>query len=165
LVKSLDSYQISEDSKNILNMAPQLLEAVVGIFAQANVPLPQRQYWMTGRPAEDCEQVVVSLLQVYLGTPGDQATTPRQCSDPRSAVYNISITREVPVSQQNGNPPTPASLQAASEWAAVDAWLLIDNLKSFDSAFSGKGIIATVLVDDPQGGVQSTNLNLTVVIP
>ena len=169
MFKPLESYQISDDVNNVRVLAQQLLDTVVGLYAQANVPLPQRQYWMTGRPAEDCEQVVVSLIQVYLGTPGDQAVTPRKCSDPRSAVFNISITRAVPVAQQNGSPPTPASIQAASEWGAVDAWLLIDSLKEFDKwdplGGPGLGVIATVLVDDPQGGMQSTNLNLTVVVP
>lgn len=169
-MKAITDYQISDEAKNLTNLAQEVLDTVVGIYAQANVPLPSRQYWMVGQPAEDCEQVVVSLLQLYLGTPGDQAVTPQNCNEPRSAVFNISITRTTAVPQKGtSNPPLPASIITAAMWSATDLWLLIDNNKQFDKFDTlggpGLGVIITGTGATPEGGLQTVNVNLTVAVP
>jgi hypothetical protein len=108
---------------------------------------------------------------MYIGTPGDEATAPRRCTDPRSATLLISVSRAVPITQANGNPPRPADIQAASEVSALDAWILMESNKEFDSSWGGLqgglglGVIATVDVDPPEGGFQTTRMTLTIAVP
>lgn len=168
MVKSIENYQISEDALNLVNLMKTTLSEVEGIYEKYNVPLPARRYWAMARPAEDCEQVVVSFLQMYLGAPGDQANLPQHCNvAPRSAVLEISITRCYPVGI-NGKEVPVGQIEDASEWGAIDAWVLMDSLPVFDNfggLGAGPGIIATITVNEPSGGLQSTIMNLTVAVP
>lgn len=162
-----EDYGIDEDYTNLGALLKTTLETVVAVYATAGVPLPTRRYYTMGRPAEDCEQVVVSFLQMYLGAPGDQATDPQRCSAPRSAVLNISVTRNVAVSQ-NASPPSPERIMNDADFSAADAWVLMEALREFDTwgaGIPGPGVIATVAAPEQNGGVQTINMNLTVAIP
>jgi hypothetical protein len=83
----------------------------------------------------------------------------------------ISVSRAVPITQANGNPPPAADIQAASEVSALDAWVLMESTKEFDSSWGtmpaglGLGVIATVEVDVPEGGFQTTRMTLTMAVP
>jgi hypothetical protein len=168
MVKSLDDYQVDEDVLDIVRLMDRALETVVEVYAQSNAPLPSRRYWSMARPAEDCAQVVVSFIQSYVGAPGDQANTPQRCASvPRSAVLEITVTRDYPIGA-NGNPVTPANIIKASGLTAMDASLLLQSAGAFDrwGNMSGNfGVIATVTPRDPSGGLQTTVMNITVVIP
>jgi hypothetical protein len=96
----------SEDALNLKYMMDGILERVETVFQSYNVPLPQRRYWTMGNPAIDCDQVVVSFSQMYLGSPGDQVSTPQRCNVPRTAIVNISIALEIPTVGMNGRPPS-----------------------------------------------------------
>ena len=89
-----DVSSVDPDALSLKNMMDQVLEKVTSVFTSYGVPLPVRCYWTMGDPAIDCEQLVVSFVQVYLGMPGDQAATPQRCHMPRTAVLTISIARE-----------------------------------------------------------------------
>jgi hypothetical protein len=162
---------VSDDAKNLVNLLSSVLGKVAVVYDSYNMPLPSRRYYTFGPPAVDCEQVVVSLLQMYIGTPGDEANEPRRCTDPRSATMLISVSRAVPITQANGNPPPAADIQAASEVSALDAWVLMESTKEFDSSWGtmpaglGLGVIATVEVDVPEGGFQTTRMTLTMAVP
>ena len=161
-------YPIKEESLVIVDMLDRLLEAVVGLYEQQGVPLPTRRYWMMGpAPAEDCPQVVVCFMQSYLGTPGDQASVPQQCNQPRTAVLNIYITRNHPEGEVGKAVPAERIIEA-SKWPAVDTAVLMWGLEELnqlaDFMGGGPGVIATVNVAEPSGGVQTTVLNLSRVI-
>jgi hypothetical protein len=167
MVKKLADFQISEDALNLKNLLDRILETVISVFESYQVPLPTKRYWTVGEAAADCEQLVVTYLQSYLGRPGDEASAPRPCSDPKSAVVNISIFRSVPIGA-NGRPPTAESVQEGAAWAAVDSWVLLDSLDQFDTwddIPTGIGVIATVATPPPSGAFQATTLTLTVGIP
>jgi hypothetical protein len=149
-------------------MMDGVLERVETIFQSYNVELPQRRYWSIGQPAIDCEQVVVSFMQMYLGAPGDEATAPQRCHVPRSAVLTISIARAVPIVGQNGRPPSQEKIQQSSAVSTIDAWVLMDAVKLFDmwdNTGYGLGVIATVEITPPEGGFQSVIMNLTMAVP
>lgn len=162
---------VSSDARNLANLMQEILDKVGTTFASYSMPLPARRYYTFGSPAIDCEQAVVSLLQMYIGVPGDEATEPRRCTDPRSGTFLITIAREVPVTQANGNPPTADKIQAASEVSALDAWILMESTREFDASWGnlpnglGLGVIATVDVDPPEGGFQLTRMTITMAIP
>lgn len=159
---------VTDDALHLRDLLDSVLEKIETTFTSYNVPMPTRRYWTMGTPAIDCEQIVVSFVQMYLGPPGDQASQPMRCNVPKSAVMTVSVAREVPVVGTNGRAPTADKIQAGSEISAVDAWILMDTVQLFDrwddSGF-GPGIIATVDVGTPEGGFQVVTLQLTMAIP
>lgn len=164
----LSDYDIPEEAAGLKDFMNQVLETVVSVFESYNMPLPTRRYWAIASTPVDCEQVTVSLVNLYLGLPGDQATTPLQCNSPKSAVVNIAISRPVATVTGSGKAPLGEKIQAGAEFAAYDAWILMDNLEQFDqweSAGNGMGVIATVATTPPQGGYLTTNMQLTLAVP
>jgi len=162
---------VNDDARNLATFLGEVLSKVVTVYDSYNMPVPTRKYYTFGAPAVDCEQLVVSLIQMYIGTPGDEANEPRRCNDPRSATLLVSVSRAVPVAQANGNPPNSANIQSATEVSALDAWILMESVRDFDSSWSGLpsglglGVIATVDVDSPEGGFQTTRLTITMAVP
>jgi len=160
---------VSDDAKNLDNFMNEVLTRIVNVYESYSMPLPNRRYYTFGTPVVDCEQVAVSLVQIYLGAPGDQVTEPRRCSDPRTATINISVSREVPIAQQNGNPPTTQAMLEANKVVAYDSWVLMESINDLDTWASpggfGLGVIATLDYEAPQGGFQTTVLTLTMAVP
>lgn len=160
---------VSEDARHLSDFMQEVLNRVITTYDSYNMPLPGRRYWSFGTPVVDCEQIVVSLVQMYIGAPGDEATEPRRCNDPRSATLNISVARKTPITQQNGQPPSADSIQEASEMSAYDAWILLQSVTLFDTwedyGVFGMGVIATVDSETPQGGFQITRMTITMAVP
>lgn len=163
-----DISDVSTDALNLKNMLDGVLERLESVFLSYNVKLPERRYWTMGTPAIDCEQVVVSFIQIYLGMPGDQASTPQRCSMPRTAVLGVSIAREVPTAGQNGRPPTAEQIEHSSYRSAIDAWVLMESMKLFDQWDEiglGAGVIATVEAPAIEGGFSVINMQISMVVP
>jgi hypothetical protein len=168
MTTQIDVTGVSEDATNLRDMMQGVLARVETIFQSYNVNLPQRRYWMMGQPAIDCEQLVVSFVQMYLGAPGAQVGEPQRCNVPRSATLNISISRETPTVGQNGRPPAPEKITIASELVAIDSWVLMQSinlLDQWDEYGYGVGVIATLDTAGPEGGFQTTTLTITMAVP
>jgi hypothetical protein len=166
--EQLDLTGVSEDAVNLRDMMQGVLERVQSVFQSYNVELPARQYWMMGQPAIDCEQLVVSFQQLFLGPPGAQVGEPQRCHVPRSATITIEISRATPITQQNGRPPSPDRIEAASGILAIDSWVLmetINQLDQWDDTGYGVGVIATLDVSPPEGGFQTTSMTITMAVP
>lgn len=158
----------SDDALNLKLMLDGVMERVVSVFQSYNVDLPGRRYWMVGMPAVDCEQVVVSFMQMFLGPPGGEVAQPYRCNAPRSATLAISISREIPTVGQGGRPPTADKIQQGSIRPAIDSWVLMSSLKEFDmwdDTGYGLGVVATLDVGQPEGGFQTVTLNVTLAVP
>jgi hypothetical protein len=160
---------VDNGAKNLALFLQEILNRVITCYGSFDMPLPARRYWTFGAPAVDCEQLVVSMIQMYVGTPGDEANEPRRCNDPRSATLNIAVSRAVPISQQNGNPPSADDIQDAAVVSAYDAWVLMESVNQLDvwgevGAF-GLGVIATVDAEAPEGGFTTTRMTITLAIP
>lgn len=163
-----DVSMVSQDALSLKKVMDKVLDKTIEVFEENNVPLPSRKFWTVGSPAIDCEQLVVSFIQIYLGTPGDQAGTPQRCTMPRSAVLTISISREIPVVGQNGKAPSADKIQEGSEAAVVDAWVfmrLLDKLDQWEPGEFGLGVIATADVSGFEGGFQTTSMQVTIAVP
>jgi hypothetical protein len=159
---------VSDDALNLKEFMEGVLERIENVFDSYNVPLPSRRYWTMGPAAIDCEQLVVSFIQMYLGAPGDQATTPQRCTQPRTAVVTVSLARSVPVVGQNGNAPSASKIQEGSEISAVDAWVMmqsVNDLDMWEEGGYGVGVIATLDTASPEGGYQVVNMQLTMAVP
>jgi hypothetical protein len=159
---------VSNDAKNLATLMQNVLNAVIDTYTSYTMPLPGRRYWTLGSPSVDCEQVVVSMLQMYIGSPGDEATSPRRCNDPRSVTLLVQVSREVPTVGTNGRAPSGDAIQDGSEISAYDAWILLDSarlLDQWDPANFGLGVIATVETSSPEGGFQTVSMTITMAVP
>ena len=101
MASHIDTAAVSADAKNLALLMQNVLDAVITTYTSYTMPLPGRRYYTLGSPAIDCEQVTVSMLQMYIGSPGDEATSPRRCNDPRSVTLLVQVSREVPTVGQN----------------------------------------------------------------
>lgn len=163
-----DIYNVSDDALNVISFMDGILQRIVNTFDSCNVPLPDRRYWTVGQQAVDCEQLTVTLIQIYLGAPGDQASSPQRCNQPRTAVLTVSISREIPTVGQNGRPPSTSKIQEASQISAIDAYILMQSINLLDMwepGGYGVGVIATADIPPPEGGFQTVNMQLTMAIP
>lgn len=159
---------VSEDALNLKNMMEGVLERIANIYQSYNVPLPKRTYWTMAQPAVDCEQLVVSFVQMYLGSPGAQVNEPQRCNVPRSVTLAVSVSREIATVGANGRPPSPERIEQTSISSAVDAWVLMDSLNAldqWDDTGYGLGVIATLETAPPEGGFQTVTLNVTMAVP
>jgi hypothetical protein len=165
----ITKYEIGEDAFDLLNLMQGVLDRIVTIYASYNVPLPVRKYWTMTQPAVDCEQLVVSFVQLYLGAPGDQAADPQRCNQPRSAVITISIARPVPTVGASGGSPAADKIQKSSEIVAIDAWILMQSVNLLDQweemGLYGPGVIATVDAGESSGGFQTATMQITMAVP
>jgi hypothetical protein len=168
MATAIDFTGVSEGATNLRDMMQGVLERVETIFQSYNVNLPTRRYWTMGQPAIDCEQLVVSFVQMYLGAPGAQVGEPQRCHVPRSATINIQIARATPIVGQNGRPPSAQSIQHASETLAYDAWVLMESVNlidQWDETGYGIGVLATLESSAPEGGFQTTTMTVTLAVP
>jgi hypothetical protein len=106
---------------------------------------------------------------MYLGSPGDEATAPRRCNDPRSVTLLVQVAREVPTVGTNGRAPAADSIQDGAEISAYDAWILLDSAAELDrwetNGGFGLGVIATVETNAPEGGFQVVTMTITLAVP
>jgi hypothetical protein len=168
MVTAIDTTGVAEGATNLRDMMYGVLKRVESVFQSYNVELPKRRYWTMGQPAIDCEQLVVSFVQMYLGTPGAQVGEPQRCHVPRSATLSIQIARATPIVGQNGRPPSPEKIELASQILAFDAWVLMESinlLDMWDDSGYGVGVIATLDASAPEGGFQTTTLTVTMAVP
>lgn len=165
---NLDNYEVDEAAFNLRDMLQGILDRVVNIYGSYGVPAPARRYWTMGNPALDCEQLVVSFVQMYLGAPGDEANRPQRCNQIKSAVVAIAVSRPIPSVGQSGRPPEADKIQKQSEWSAVDSWVLMESINLLDQWSEdgfGPGVIATLNSAEPQGGFQTVTLQVTMAVP
>ena len=159
---------VTDEAKHLASLLQEVLDRVITAYDSYNMPLPSRRYYTFGVPAVDCEQVVVSFLQMYIGTPGDEANQPRRCNDPRSVTLNIAVSRAVPITQPNGNAPLADDIQEANYVCALDAWILMESVQQLDAweeTGFGLGVIATVDASPPEGGFTTTRMTITMAVP
>lgn len=154
---------------SIVELLEKIMNTVETIFEQASVALPTRRYLYAGdrgETAHDCEQVTVSMAQVYSGPPGVQAALPSRCNDPRTAVIFVEIVRCIPdkliTRGSAARAPLAEDLTMSAKAQAVDAWLLMDAGLTVGDDFLGS--IATVSAGSPSGGYQAIVLELATAI-
>jgi hypothetical protein len=165
---TIDITGATDEAMHLTDMMDGVLDRVEAVFQSYNIDLPNRRYWMIGMPAIDCEQVVVSFLQLYLGPPGAEVSQPQRCNVPRSATIAIHISREVAVVGVNGRPPSPEKIQQTSARSTIDSWVLMQTVREFDmwdGTGYGLGVVATLDASGPEGGFQTVTLNVTMAVP
>jgi hypothetical protein len=165
-----DLGNVSDDAKALAQLMQTTLDRVTAIYESYSMPIPDRRYWTLGSPAVDCEQLVVTFMQMYIGSPGNEATEPSRCNDPRSATLQVRVSRNVPTVGVSSKAPKAEDIQSYSELTAYDAWVLLASVNQIetwsDADPLGLGVIATIdVADQPEGGYHTTVLTLTVAVP
>jgi len=164
----VDISTVDSRALHLKDFLDAVLERVIEVYEEYNVDLPSRRFWLMGEPAIDCEQLSVSFVQMYLGLPGDQASQPQRCTQPRTAVLSIAVSRQIPVVGNNGKAPSGEKIQEGSEIAAVDCYLfmeLIRRLDQWEDGEYGMGVIATVEAGNPEGGYETVRMQVSMVVP
>ena len=67
----------------------------------------------------------------------------------------------------NGRPPTGDKIQQSAAMSAVDAWVMMSSMQSFDmwDGSFGMGVMATIEAADMEGGFQVVSMELTLAVP
>ncbi|MEV1294437.1 hypothetical protein [Pseudonocardia sp. NPDC049635] len=137
--------------------AAALMAAVVAAYADAGVPIPQRQYLAPGPLAAwDGEHVAVTLAQTLPGT-ADNTNRPGaypgrgvgSVALPR-ATYDARVLRCVPTLDSSGDPPSVEELTACTELLLADLGVLLDASYRW-AAKQPPGIVVTVGQATPLG--------------
>jgi hypothetical protein len=156
--------------------ASGLLEALVAHWSAAGVSLPARRVIAPGAPgliAWDCEQVVLSLGQILLGTAEDSVSASAQLGAAasnvtRAAQWSIQVVRCTPEQDDAGEPPAVEVLTEAGLAALVDAGLLsqfVTNLATWPPDWippGGRVRGGGVTSLGPQGGYHGFEATLTL---
>jgi hypothetical protein len=155
------------------NLALHILDVVNETFAAADVALPSIQTITLGgqgSTAHLCEQVSVSVEEMYSGTPGDQAQEPVRCNAPQSASFAVELVRCVPTGAVRGrSTPLPAGEDSAKQTEnalerMLDMKLLMDaGMNACAATWSEMGIV-TLSAAPPQGGFQAIVMAITTVV-
>lgn len=143
------------------------LNSVVGVYEQAKVDLPKRQYVWFGQVAADCEQLTVSLAQLYPGNPGSDPSQVERCNGPRTAVVLVQLFRNVPTASgpRNQGAPAPEDLTSSALAVCRDAYLMLDAAHQVDQSGWRTGVIAEVTPIDASGGMVGISMSLTIGVP
>ena len=152
---------LTDDDKSIAIVGHAILDAVVDGYAAKGRDLPSRRYLTLGTPAVDCEQLVVSFQQIYLGVPGDEASSPQQCGGPSTGVFVVQLSRKVPVGTDSG-PPSKEKIDSASVELLYDMRLLFDIVSNYDHY--GMGIIVTGDVVEVAGGYGTIQIQTAMAV-
>lgn len=160
---------VSDAALSLKVFMDEALVRIVDRYDYHNVPLPNKRYWKVGAPVIDCEQLVLSVSEMYIGTPSGALPQPHRGNAPRSATFRVMIARQIPMPDTRGNEPSGAKQQEGSEILAVDMWVLLDCVATLDQwdavgAF-GLGVAANVEFEEPQGGFQVVTATFTVSVP
>jgi hypothetical protein len=103
---------------------------------KVNVPLPARRYWTIGTTAHDCEQMVLAVQQMFLGTAENPLET-TQCNGPRGLTFTVEVVRCVPGLSNRGQPPAADAVETASVHPVIDMEIMLDLAKYFDPFLLG----------------------------
>jgi hypothetical protein len=145
-----------------------ILYSVEQTFDTYGIELPPLRYLTLGNlPSHDCEQVTVSFLQSYLGSPGIQEEGPQRCDGPRSGVFHVEVVRCVPQAIEGylgrggstgSTGPDPDEMYAYTKSRGRDLWALLDSAGGLDQYNMA---IADASVSEPNTH-QAAVLNLVV---
>lgn len=172
MTEQVNLTQLREDeSAGVVVLLHDILAAVQACYASAGVELPERQIVAASPQPVDCDQLVVSFGQMYLGFPGDEAQQPVPCDTAMTVVAEVALARCVarPTTMRGTmKPPTPLALANSAELVLRDAFLLLSCgrfMDFWDPLGPSMGVIATVDVGEPTGGYQTTTLSITGALP
>lgn len=151
----------------IPSLAQHILDTIVEIYAtkvDVATPLPDRKLITIGSVAVDSPLIAVMFGGVAVGPPGNELNVPRRGeTDPRTATFNVELWRPSGTSLPSGMPGPAQKVTDAAKVIMQDAWLLLESAYACDQL--GVGIIANVIVNEPQGELVGASMSIEVQVP
>jgi hypothetical protein len=126
---------------------------------KVNIPLPERRYWTIGQTAHDCEQVVLAVQQMFIGT-AEAPLEVSPCSGPRGLTFTLEILRCVPTLDNRGNAPAGEKIEVASVNPVIDMEIMLDLAVYFDPYLTG--VLVNVDPVPAEGGIHGAICTYTV---
>lgn len=140
----------------------------------APVPLPTRQYVVPGViAAYDCSQLVVTVVGVGYGQPGQALGVPvAQCAPLLYATYRVEVVRDVPTVGGNGRPPSADKLDAAARTTLRDLDMLHRALVNAREFLAGGGdpdrgrgipvVVSNAVPAGSDGGLAASRVDIDI---
>ena len=145
----------------LVTFVEHCFNSVVQTFDEHGVDLPKRRYWTVGAAAADCEQMVVTVLQVFWGNPGIPPTEPVRCSQPRSMTLGVQILRDAAVAgPRSSSGPSAEAIMSKAIAPPADTEILMEAVATWDR--TGIGVVSTFDALDAEGGLQGVVGTVTV---
>jgi hypothetical protein len=162
------------DPRSVSKIGHELLKAVEQVYLDAGIALPDRHIWTAGEVAWDCELLAVSLDSLRADEPpnwSNPGITP--CLRPIVGVFRIAVVRCVPTPNDDGRPPPVEEMALSADMTAIDAYLLMKSACRLDfwgwdqeppNQNGGLGVVSTIEIGGPQGGMGAVTLVLTGIV-
>jgi hypothetical protein len=128
---------------------------------KVGVPLPERRYWTIGTTAHDCEQCVLAVQQMFIGT-ADAPLATTQCDGPRGLTFTLEILRCVPTLNNRGAAPPGVEIETASVNPVIDMEIMLDLAAYFDPYSTG--VVVNVDPLPAEGGYHGAICTYTVTL-
>lgn len=144
-----------------------IMKAVEEKFELYGIELPELRYLTMATPVHDCAQVTVTLIQAYVGPPGDQAAGPQPCGGPRTGVFQVEVVRcfedgsTTNLKRAQSTAVDPDVITTYALERARDVWTLLDAAGEIPDY---NAVIADASLSEPLGKFQAAVLNLVVQI-
>lgn len=142
----------------LYELAEDILTASEGVLTDNGVTLPSRRAIWPGEIVDECDQLAVTLSQIYSGSPGNPVADPERGGYVRTAQYIIRIVRCLESLDEQGRGPSDEEINADSLVAYTDIWVLFQGLieryaaKTFLSSCQGV-LFSLITPVGPQGGL------------
>lgn len=161
------------NANDVVDFAQHVIDTVVETFGEAEVALPALQIMTMGGQGTVvhlCEQLTVSVEEMYSGTPVNQGMIPVKCNAPRTLNIAVELVRKSPTGTVQGrSTPLPVT-QDADQQTTVAKTRMIDmdllmtsGLYACETQWYGEGIVH-VSAAPPDGGYQALVLSITTAI-
>jgi len=128
---------------------------------KVSIPLPERRYWTIGATAHDCEQCVLAVQQMFIGT-AEVPLEITQCNGPRGLTFTVEVVRCVPTLDNRGKPPEGTAIEVASIHPVIDMEIMLDLAQYFDPFMTG--VVVNVDPIPASGGLHGAICTYTVTL-
>jgi len=159
----------TDNGHRVYDYAQNLLNIVNQAAAELSLTLPSLQYVTSGEPVADCEQVVVTGISVATGMPAGEPVAlglpvAPGCSPMWSVNLEVGIVRCGPKVLRDGS-STPDELNSSFRSCSTDIAILLAAVEILVLGENLGKVIASIAMGPPEGGMVTTALRVTAVLP
>lgn len=154
--------EMVEQVDRVFAEANQFLEFVVAEADELLVDLPTKQYVATGQAVHDCEQVVVTLVELNTGLPGAPTFVIENCPPTWAQAMMVDIVRCGPAPNSKGVVAS-AKITAHSKVQSKDVAVLMGAANRRVNMRFG-AVAGQILFPPPEGVYYVTRLVLQVPV-
>ena len=141
-----------------------IVDSIVQTYQDVDVALPDRHILSVGAAPHDCEMINVSLEQLYVGGPGDQAEQPMRCEAPRTLVLTVHLVRCIPTPKSRAASVSQEAMDTSTAQLATDFWMLLEGVMNSE-AVNWLGALVDIEAGPASGGYQAVQANVVVGVP